>query len=43
MDDDAPVRYRGMAAGARIDGKQVLTRAARTVAPVVTNPVVGEP
>jgi len=38
-----PLRYRGMAAETRTDGKQVLTRAARSAAAVVTEPVVGEP
>lgn len=38
-----PLRYRGMAAETRTDGKQVLTRAARSAAAVVTQPVVGEP
>jgi hypothetical protein len=38
-----PMHYRGMATGAQTDGKQVLTRAVRTAASVVPNPVVGEP
>ena len=38
-----PLRYRGMAAEARTDGKQVLSRAARSAAVVVAHPVVGEP
>jgi cell wall-associated NlpC family hydrolase len=37
-----PLRYRGMATTTATDGKQVLTRGARTAAAVVTNPVVGE-
>jgi len=37
-----PLHYRGMATGAQTDGKQVLTRAVRTEAAVVANPVVGE-
>ncbi len=38
-----PLRYRGMAAEPRTDGKQVLTRAALTTAAVVANPTIGEP
>lgn len=38
-----PLRYRGMTPGQRTEGKEVLTRALRTTAAVVTHPVVGEP
>jgi hypothetical protein len=38
-----PLRYRGMATSAQTEGKQVLTRAVRTAATVVANPLVGEP
>jgi hypothetical protein len=38
-----PLRYRGMAAEARTDGKQVLTRAARTSASIIAAPSIGEP
>ena len=38
-----PLRYRGMASETRVDGKQVLTRAARSAADVVTGPTIGEP
>ncbi len=38
-----PLRYRGMAAETRTDGKEVLSRAALSTASVVPNPVVGEP
>ncbi len=38
-----PLRYRGMATDPRTDGKQILTRAALSTAPVVTHPTVGEP
>jgi hypothetical protein len=38
-----PLRYRGMARDTRTDGKQVLTRAARESADVVTHPTIGEP
>ena len=38
-----PLRYRGMATEPRTDGKQVLTRAARTAAAVVPHPSIGEP
>jgi len=38
-----PLRYRGMAAEMRTDGKQVLTRAARSASIIVTNPTIGEP
>jgi hypothetical protein len=38
-----PLRYRGMASEPRVDGKQVLARAARNAADVVTNPTIGEP
>jgi hypothetical protein len=38
-----PLRYRGMAREARIDGKQVLSRATREAADLVTNPAIGEP
>ena len=38
-----PLRYRGMATEDRPDGKQVLARAVRSTAEVVTQPVVGEP
>ncbi len=38
-----PLRYRGMAAEARADGKEALTRAARASAAVVAQPSVGEP
>ena len=38
-----PLRYRGMATELRTDGKQVLTRAARSSVDVVRNPVIGEP
>jgi hypothetical protein len=37
-----PLRYRGMATETRTDGKQVLTRAARSASIVVTNPTIGE-
>ena len=37
-----PLRYRGMATTTVTDGKQVLTRGARTAAAVVANPVIGE-
>ena len=38
-----PLRYRGMATEDRPDGKQVLARAVRSTAEVVSQPVVGEP
>ena len=38
-----PLRYRGMATETRTDGKEVLTRAARSASIVVTNPAIGEP
>jgi len=38
-----PLRYRGMAAESRTDGKQILTRAALSSAAVVSSPSVGEP
>lgn len=38
-----PLRYRGMAADSRIDGKQVLARAVRSAVEVVEVPTVGEP
>lgn len=38
-----PLRYRGMAAEREVDGKQVLTRAIRMTATVVTNPTIGAP
>jgi len=38
-----PLHYRGMAAESRTDGKQILPRAARSSAEVVTTPTVGEP
>lgn len=37
------LRYRGMASQPSADGKEVLTRAARSSAAVVTNPTIGEP
>ena len=38
-----PLRYRGMAREARVDGKQVLSRATREAANVVIDPTIGEP
>ena len=38
-----PLRYRGMAREPRADGKQVLTRAARNSASVISAPGIGEP
>jgi len=38
-----PLRYRGMAREAVPSGKEVLTRAARSRAIVIPNPVIGEP
>lgn len=38
-----PLRYRGMATEPRTEGKQILTRAARSTAAVVTHPTLGEP
>ena len=38
-----PLRYRGMATEPRTDGKQILTRAALSTAPVVIHPTIGEP
>ncbi len=38
-----PLRYRGMATEPRVDGKEVLSRAARKSTDVVPNPTVGEP
>ncbi len=38
-----PLRYRGMATETRTDGKQVLTRAARSAVEVIAKPTVGEP
>jgi hypothetical protein len=38
-----PLRYRGVAAETRTDGKQILTRAALSSAAVVSLPSVGEP
>ena len=38
-----PLRYRGMAREARVDGKQLLSRATREAANVVTDPTIGEP
>ena len=38
-----PLRYRGMATEQRTDGKQVLARAVRSAADVVSKPVIGEP
>lgn len=38
-----PMRYRGMATESRVDGKQVLTRAARSSADAVPQPSIGEP
>ena len=37
-----PLRYRGMATETRTDGKEVLTRAARSAAIFVANPTIGE-
>lgn len=37
-----PLRYRGMATEMRVDGKEVLTRAARSGAIEVSNPAIGE-
>lgn len=38
-----PLRYRGMASEARIDVKEVMTRAVLNTAALVPNPTVGEP
>ena len=38
-----PLRYRGMAAESRTDGKEILSRGVLSTAAIVTNPVVGEP
>ena len=37
-----PLRYRGMATETRTDGKEVLTRAARSSAIFVANPTIGD-
>ncbi len=37
-----PLRYRGMATETRVDGKEVLTRAARSTATEISNPTIGE-
>ena len=37
-----PLRYRGMAAETRIDGKEILTRAVRSTSIFVANPTIGE-
>ena len=38
-----PLRYRGMAAEMRSEGKEILTRSARAASVVVNNPTIGEP
>ena len=38
-----PLRYRGMAREARVDGKEVLARSARQSADTVSEPTIGEP
>lgn len=38
-----PLRYRGMATEPQVDGKEVLTRAVRSSADVVSQPTIGEP